>query len=172
MKTLCCLIALTAAPALADTARCAALYAAAPRDYPGHAAFADEDYEADTPGLGWHLSWQAEGSRVSVYFYDGQHATIEDAMVLDAFKAAIGEMHAVYGRIGQPLTGLEAMESQDGAPMRFIAQAVGGGTVQEFLGMGQSGNCLVKLRFSSLSGREAAAESFMAHARMLWPTLP
>jgi hypothetical protein len=164
------ILLLAAGPAAADQARCIALDKAMPGKLHGYALADRGAY--DNPALGFHLRYEAAGGGwATVYLFDAGQARVDGGTVQAYFEGGIGDIETLHRRNGHDgARDFVVEETGLGTALdRVFAVTTdlpGGGSQRDWLAMGQSGDCMVKLRHTA--GPDAGGQSdFDAVARAL-----
>jgi hypothetical protein len=146
-------------PAVADQARCKALFAAAPARIAGLPRTGTEIY--NPAELGFQVKYETGTHLMSVYFYDMGHRRIGPAIVDAQFRNAMYEIQAVAEMRGNRLK-VEATgrvgNSRTFAWVGRATERTASRTEAEFAAMGQSRECLVKVRLTSRAKADAGAK--------------
>jgi hypothetical protein len=156
----------TATPAMADQARCTALFEAMPERLGPFELTEADSY--DDPALGYYAQYDAaDGSWITVFLFDGGQARVDGGLVGAYFEGAIGDIEEGHRRKGH--TGARDLGRFDPgfAPVLSLGFAVtsDGPDVtgqRDRLAMGQSGDCMVKLRHTAPEGPAGQAAFGMA----------
>jgi hypothetical protein len=159
-----------AGPAPADDARCQALAEAAPRTLAGHRQVRATAYPQRELGFATQYQGPA-GAQATIYFFDAGRATVDANLVRAAFASARGDIDKVNPDRG--VTGprdlrdvrLKLAPALELAHMR--SGDAQGRMVRDYLAVGQSGDCLVKMRYTVALDTPAADAAFLAFAAAL-----
>lgn len=154
-------------PALADTATCQALFRAAPSTLAGHKLTNRINYEAKSPGAGYHLRYARKPAQlVSVYFYDrGQNRFDETALATElsvttsqVFRMRSEDRNVTDGKVyfdkpDETIPGLFGLG--------FVHLEYDNRTLQhDYITLGVAKGCLVKVIYSSPGARFLASRRF------------
>lgn len=161
----CALLCCLPVSASADVSHCHALFAVMPQTLDGHDVEERKDLEHENPGLGFVVRYSKNSVGWPTFiFFDGQMNVVDQATKHAYFQASIEDLRQAAQMRGESIHDVQTQTIDQAKPfVELIAfattQKVAGDT-SEVLSFGQIGECMVKIRYTSLLDRAATLEAF------------
>lgn len=156
-------LCLTGTASLADVEACKALWHKAPTQLETLPQLTRRNLEKDHPGHGYGVSYKGREGTFSLYLYDARHTKITDQILMAQFNQAFLDMQKVAEMRGFALTnprGFKVLANKETA-LLYLQSPDDKGRMH-LVGLAERQDCMVKLRFTTPKGEEAAVDRFLS----------
>jgi hypothetical protein len=132
-----------------------------------------ETFKSFGDRLGIGLTYSMEGERLSIFKFDYEYETIDDAILKEFFALAIKDIYRASKIRNETINETREIGSMPfaGFPIHhfFLRASKQGASMFEFLGMGHDGKCMTKIRYTDAKSLdfEMAATNYVNHLRSL-----